>query len=128
MDQGIVKLFSASWRHELVAMVLVPQMSHKSVQMGQENASSARYAMAKPLGKMLKFDRQGPRDYIPKLRVAGSNPVARSRIRSGNPKETRFPTPSTFSRDCKSFCSVLLCTVIFNKQRLSFGSILLKFL
>ena len=37
-----------------VTMVLVPKMFQTSVQMGQENASSARYAMAKTLGKMLK--------------------------------------------------------------------------
>jgi hypothetical protein len=34
--------------------LFVPLMSHKNVQMGQETASSAKHAMAKTLGKMLK--------------------------------------------------------------------------
>jgi len=49
MDQAIVIHSLASWRRELVTMVLVPKMSQKSVQMEQEDTNSARYAMAKIL-------------------------------------------------------------------------------
>jgi len=53
MDQGIVIHTSAYWRRELVTMGLVPKMSQTSVQIGHENAMTARYAMAKILGKMV---------------------------------------------------------------------------
>jgi enoyl-[acyl-carrier-protein] reductase (NADH) len=54
MDQGIVIHSLAYWRRESMTMALVPEMSQKNVQMGHENAKTAKYAMAKTLGKMLK--------------------------------------------------------------------------
>jgi hypothetical protein len=54
MDQGIENQSSALAKRVSVTIVLVPQMSHKSVQMGQEKEKSARYVMVKTLEKNAK--------------------------------------------------------------------------
>ena len=54
MDQGIVIILQRIGDVGVGHEVRVPKMSQKSVQMGHENAMSAKYAMAKTLGKMLK--------------------------------------------------------------------------
>lgn len=52
MDQSIV---IHAWRIGDVTMVLVPQMSHKSVQMGGKKKQRVQgMQMGKTLGKMLK--------------------------------------------------------------------------
>ena len=61
-------------------MGFVPQMSRNEVQVELLKAQHARYARAFLLGIFLSVENKGCLNYIPKLKVASSILVARSKM------------------------------------------------
>ncbi len=61
-------------------MGFVPQMSRNEVQVELPKAQHARYARAFLLGIFLSVENKGRLNYIPKLKVASSILVARSKM------------------------------------------------
>ncbi len=61
-------------------------MSHSDLQKGRSKAHDAHYALVNFLSIFASVENKGSLGYIPKLKVAGSIPVARSNLLSKSQK------------------------------------------